>query len=214
MVAHEESYEDVGQVATYIQDMHALWENERANIRTSVAEDGAGFVVELDFPVASALMWDYVTKPEFQAILTMSNSAEVENRSNGRIGLGSTYYCAHGNIMSPHTIVDWQPLKEYTYATDPFLGTHAFYTLRLIPQGDSTTVRVLAGRYTGGSGILLKLRKLMDRYVGAWGQGKGLQKLRDRIEKEIAEGALQQPEVPPVPVEEIDRSVAESLAVE
>jgi hypothetical protein len=67
---------------------------------------------EIDLPLAKGQLWDVVTRPEYVAIINASNTARVEGKKNGRIGVDATYYCAHGKSISRQTIVDWQPPDE------------------------------------------------------------------------------------------------------
>ena len=100
MTAHSESYEHLGEVSVYVQDMQSVWERERNKQRTTVQREDAGRIFEFDFPVAPALMWDYVTKPENRAIMLGSSSAKITDKVDGRTGPGSVYYCAHGKYVS------------------------------------------------------------------------------------------------------------------
>ena len=181
-------------------------------MRTSVQSEDAQAVVEKRYPVSSVLMWDYVTKPEYKAILTNSTTAVVDNRTNGRIGLGATYYCAHGESASQQTILDWQPPLEYTYVGDPFKGSICYVTTRLIPDGDSTRVQILIGKFQRGQlPVRIALGAVFPLLVKRFYK-KAMQELLQRIEEEIAEGAVIRPAAITISADEIKRSVTESLA--
>jgi len=154
MTPHLERYEHLGEVPTYVQDMHPVWERERNRVHTVVTPKDALFVLEEDFSVDAGLMWDYVTKPEYHAILSNSDSARADHRINGRIGPGTTYYCAHGKSMLPHLILDWQPLAEYTFMVTNVPGIHALATTRLKPTEGGARVTFLVGRPRGGWRII------------------------------------------------------------
>ena len=95
MLAHSEEYTHIGTVELFVQDMHAVWERDKEQSRLLVEPDEAILTVEYEFPISPVLMWEYVTGPEFKAILTLSNSANIDQHKDGRIGSGSTYLCAH-----------------------------------------------------------------------------------------------------------------------
>jgi hypothetical protein len=212
MTPHNESYEHVGEITTYIRDMHAFWDEERDRVRTSVQSEDAQAVIEERYPVSSVLMWDYVTKPEYKAIIANSTKAVVDNRTNGRIGLGATYYCAHGESVSQQTIVDWQPPLEYTYVGHPHKGSICYVTTRLIPDGDSTKVQILIGKFQRGHLLIRIALALIFPPLAKRHTKKALQELLQRIEEEIAEGAVIRPAAITISADEIKRSAAESLA--
>jgi uncharacterized protein DUF2652 len=109
MIRHAETYESIGEVQLYLDDLRGKWEEEKARTRISVQEEEGALTFEDEFPLPPLMMWDIVTSPKYKAILAGSKSARVDNLTNGRIGLGATYYCAHGNSVTSQTIVDWQP---------------------------------------------------------------------------------------------------------
>ncbi|HBJ30786.1 MAG TPA: hypothetical protein DDY93_05410 [Dehalococcoidia bacterium] len=74
----------------------------------SVCPKKAMFTLEYDFPYSPAVVWDYITKPEYRAIMN------VIGKSDGCISQGTTYQCAHGNNLYLNTVVDWRPTEQYT----------------------------------------------------------------------------------------------------
>ena len=211
MKLHVESYEHIGEVKTYIQDMHPIWERERGRLRTVVEPEDAAFIVEDEFPLERAFMWDYLTKPEYRAILTGAISNKVQDRTNGRIGTGASYQCAHGKNTSIHTIVDWQPFEQYTIEILISSGVSGLSTTRLTPIEKGTKVTVLISKCKGGSLILRAFFDIMGRLTIPNGIKKGLMALKAQIEKEFSEGVVVRPISVEIPKEEIKKAVAESL---
>jgi len=214
MVPHAERYEHLGEVTTYVQDMHPIWERERNRVHTVVQPEDALLSVEQDFLVETALMWDYVTKPEYKAILSNSESARADQRINGRIGPGTTYYCAHGKSMSRQIIVDWQPLAEYTFTSEPFMGMYVLTTTRLKPTEDGTRVSVLVSKPRGGSRFGRGVAAAILLAAAKPGVQKGIRNLYAQIEKDTADRPVVRPAAVRIPPQAIEDAVAQSLEVE
>ena len=209
MTPHSESYEHLGDVATHVQDMGAVWDRERERVRSFVAPDDALLVIEHDFPIGQSLLWDCLTKPEYRAIV-LGNDPHKVGRSDGRIGPGSVYYCAHGTSTGTQTIVDWQPLREFTFE-DSFLGATARTTLRLTPRVDGTRLSYLCGKSKGnlfGSIVY----DLVERLFVPRTVRKGCRELQALIEEEIAEGKVVQPTLVNIPSDNVEQAVEKSLA--
>ena len=188
MSLHNESYEHLGEVTMYVQNMHDVWKRERSRQREVVQPDEAIMSLHHDFPVGPALLWDYLTKPEYRAIALGSDGEMVTGRSDGRTGPGTTYYCAHGLTVSKHSIVDWQPFGQVTYE-DAFWRTTSLLTVRLEPIESGTRVTYLCGEARGPQ-VLRQLAALATRLVGSRPYRNGLRDLHARIDEEIAQGKV------------------------
>ena len=207
MVQHKESYEHLGDVSLHVQDMLAVWECQRTAARVVVDPEDALLTVEQDFPVDQPLLWDYVTKPEYRAAISGSKSAEVTGRTDGRIGVGTAYYCAHGRFVTPQTVVDWQPFEQYTTEMAGTGGVSSLCTIRLSRVGTGTSVQVLFGR-SRGSLVPRIIDDLFSRLLGPRTVSRGLGTVRRAIEEAGAIGPQLAAEIPP---ERVEEAVAESL---
>ena len=211
MVRHAESYEHLGKVTAYVQDMQLVWERERARRRTFVRPEEALFTVEQDFSLEPALLWDYVTEPECRAILAGSHSARVDNRSRGKIGSGSVYYCTHGKSVTLQTVVDWQPLEQYTVESQVLLGVAALSTVHLTPiEGGSRAT--CAYQHVGGPFLVRRALDLGAPWVARGSMARGLESLHDRVMEDTAAGRVVQAEPADLPSERVKEAAAESLA--
>jgi len=206
--------ESIGDVHVYVQDMHPVWEEERSRSTMSVQPGDAVVTIEKDFPVSPLIMWDFVTGPEYKAIIAGSKTARVDYKGNGRIGEGAIYYCAHNASTARHMIADWRPPDEYSYTTDPFLGINSLTTIRLSPTAEGTRVSILVGEPTGGLWIVRMTLRLVLRPVLLRGLAKNLQNLHQRIEVELEEGGVVQPFAASVPAEEVGKAIRESLNIQ
>jgi len=213
MRPHRESYEHLGEVGLYVQDLHAVWERERQRQRVVVDPDEALLVLEAEFPAPATLVWDYITKPEYRMILLEADSMRREDPTAGRVSDGTVYYCAHGKTQFPQAVIDWRPFEYYTYeSTMPQVGTQMRFTIRLVPTEAGTRVQLICSRATGP---LLK-RKLTDQFVSSKKNQqdilRGVESLRQVILKELAEGVVVLPEPVSVAPEQIAAAAQASLA--
>ena len=112
MTEHAESYEHLGQVKLWVQDMHPVWERKRSASRVTIPPDQVLMALTEDFALPPEQVWDYLTQPEYRSTLMHAHRTEVAGLSNGRIGPGSIYQCYHGDKPTPQTILEWQPFER------------------------------------------------------------------------------------------------------
>lgn len=206
-----EQYEHIGAVEVFIQNMHAVWDEKRDQARVFVKLEEAFLIIEETFPLDQVHAWDYVTKPEYKAVFGGSESAEVLNMKTGRIGVGATYLCAHGAKNDPQTIVDWQPFEQYTYTPELPGGLTGLVTIQLTPHEKGTNVANL-WKVEKGNVILRKLLQIFGKTLFLPMLRKYYANSRLQIEKDIEAGILVRPEAIEVNLEEIGRSIRQSLA--
>ncbi|MGW8319309.1 MAG: DUF2652 domain-containing protein [Candidatus Promineifilaceae bacterium] len=112
MTPHHESYEHLGQVKVWVQDLHPAWESRQQEMVIDIPEDEVDTEISIDIDVPPERLWDYMMQPEFRNALIGSDRMAITNRSQGRIGPGSVYQCYHGEKLVPQTIVAWQPFER------------------------------------------------------------------------------------------------------
>jgi hypothetical protein len=207
MTAHTESYEHIGEIEMFVQDMHPIWEQRRSELRTVVEPGESIASSKMVYPVPVVTMWDYVTKPEYKAILTKADSAAIENRKNGRIGVGSSYQCAHGDTISPQTIVDWQPFEQYTYKGVGPGPVETLTTISIKPHEDGSEMAITVGRFRGGSWLSRSLAKPIVRLIAAYYGPKLMKELQNQIEANQAASAAETAEVTESSVEAVSPAV-------
>ncbi len=111
MTKHSESYDHLGEVTVWVQDLDPVWERKKSTLEVKLPEGRKwSFDVLLEMPVEAA--WDYMTQPENRKLLIGAERVEVIQRSNGRLAEGSIYQCYHGDRLVPQTILEWQPFER------------------------------------------------------------------------------------------------------
>jgi uncharacterized protein YndB with AHSA1/START domain len=112
MTPHNETYEYLGEVKVWVQDMHPVWEQKRSAVTFTLPVDRIWKRIEVDISMPRERVWDYLIQPEFRNTLIGTDRMEITNRSEGRIAPGSVYQCYHGDKLVPQTILEWQPFES------------------------------------------------------------------------------------------------------
>lgn len=187
LIAHTESYEYIGTVQIYVQDLSAVWKKKQEELRIFVNPEESAFVVEQDFPIPPSLLWSYLTQPEYRAILQGSDSQKLIRAANGRTGQGAVYHCAHGKRVFLQTIIDWQPFEYYTIEAEAGIpGTSYLFTYRLVPTPQGVRLMAASGRSRGPL-FLRQLNDLAARFIAARIYASGALALYQKILDDLAE---------------------------
>ena len=152
MTRHTLTYEDIGTVAVWVQDMHPMWEDRRDRATVALAPDEILVEVATDMPLSPETVWDYLADPEFRKILMGSDRQEVLDRRQGRIAEGSVFQCYHGDRILPQVILEWKPFQRVvTRDLLPVPGgtSHLVSVFELHPIEGGTRLVQQAGRLTG-----------------------------------------------------------------
>ena len=217
MIQHSETYEHLGKVDMFVQDMNAVWERERDRVRIAVEPEDALVIVEYVWEAGSSLVWDYSTKPEYRALLFDSDTREIDGDVDGRIGSDTTYYCAHGDSTFAQTIVDWLPTDQYTFVGPGPLGTSLLSTIKFESIDDCRRTRTLAyiGRLQGPFLARLLVAPIV-RYFFSGVVRKGCRALDVRMQRDLADGLVIDSQAlvpaPDISLEEVAEAAATGLS--
>jgi uncharacterized protein YndB with AHSA1/START domain len=111
-VPHNEAYEHLGTVATWIEDMHPVWEAKRAALEASVAPASVLFSLDADVAAPPEAVWDFVVQPEHFNVLLGGDYTKLSKRAGGRVTIGSVYQCYHGEHPLSNTVLGWRPFEQ------------------------------------------------------------------------------------------------------
>jgi uncharacterized protein YndB with AHSA1/START domain/uncharacterized protein YbcV (DUF1398 family) len=209
MQEHVEQIPDIGEIRLYVENLQPVWERESRRRRVFVEPEDAFFTIEMEIPAAPALVWDYLTKPEYRMYLTQSDTAKITGKNLGRIEEGSAYICAHGDRSVRHPVLDWRPFEYYTYEAPWPAGLTVITTMRLVPMDGGTHVMAIYG--LRGPAISRIIVKSQRKRLQAESQ-KGLIALKEIIEQELNSGVAVRPEAAHVAPGQIAEAVKASLA--
>lgn len=171
MAEHRESYDDVGEIRAYVQDLDAAWQRaqERQRVFVVRSEAQSEFTAELPAPVG--VVWDFATTPS-KRLLWLTDFSRIDQQNpNGRRGPGTTNHCVHGKGAITEEILDWRPFQYFTQRIDvPMMGSW-IQTSEFRPVGEnSTELRIRIQRLRGKQRLLYqlmrrKMSKDMDRHT-------------------------------------------------
>jgi hypothetical protein len=212
LMVHVESYDDVGEVTSYLLDMHPIWENMKHGYHTAVSPEGAVFILERKFKQPPLVMWEYLTNPKYRSILYGSDQQELKELKQGRVNNGSVYVCSHGKNQVQQTIMDWHPFEQYTVKNGVPGGGFILTTICLKQEQDGTTVSLLAGKVEEGPSILRGLlnRKVRKMFLST--MEDGLDAFNELIEAETTESGHLEGETSKIPADQIEQALSQSLA--
>jgi hypothetical protein len=207
-----EHYEHLGEVEIFVQDMAPVWERERERSRLVVQPEEAVLIRQYDYPVTPVHLWDYVTKPEYFAILVGADRASTQNPLSGRTGAGSVYTCAHGDNLHSMTILDWQPFETFTMGDRVFDRVPVNSTYRIEPASEGSRLTILTGRAQSKNPLMRLMievvaKTFLQRMASGWAEN-----LRRRMEQDLADGTRPAVEAVEVDLEAIRKSIQAELA--
>lgn len=138
---HEESYEHLGKVGTWVQDLRPVWEARRHDVQVRIEPDQVLARGEIEIAMPPERVWDYMIQPEHFNVLIKGERLAIANRVAGRIAVGSVYECYHGGGMVAQTILEWHPFERVTaqFAMPvPVKGVTGLMELLLVPSAAGT----------------------------------------------------------------------------
>jgi hypothetical protein len=138
MKSHLERCEDVGEVAVWVVDLEARWEEERERRRIFVTPEEATFAVDVTLPVPPSLAWDYLTSPQKRLLWQVDEIEEVD--AGGRRCTGTSSVCVDGRTKIYEEILDWRPFDYFTERTSLSNGVSVVLTTALEGNDEGTRI--------------------------------------------------------------------------
>ena len=195
LVEHSEQYEHLGNVTTYVQDLHPVWERERTQAEIGVQAADTLVYREFVLPFEPAQLWDHITKPEYWAIMNGSDRTGITNKTGGRTGPRTIYQCAHGNTVYNQSIVEWRPFEQFSFeSTTPVPKTISPCTIRLEQVDTGTRVTIAYGR-TRGPLLSRFVVNFVAKFFVSRDIKKGMRAVMAKLDEEIRSGELVLPSV-------------------
>jgi uncharacterized protein YndB with AHSA1/START domain len=135
LMPHRERYDDVGEVACGLIDLHPRWEAEQEQARTVVTRERARLLFEADLEAPQHAVWSAMTDPRHGMRWRVGvNDIKEDNPPGGR-GVGTVTHCVHGGRTIEQEIVDWFEPHHYTYRERNPIGA-CLWTVSLAPLTD------------------------------------------------------------------------------
>lgn len=141
MRPHMETYEHLGDVPLFVHDLRARWMLEQDIRRVFVSSDEADVTIPFTFPAPPPLVWEYLTSPRKRPLWLKGVTRMELDTADGRVGIGTTIHCIHGQFAHPEEILDWRPFHYFTWITHlPVVGEMTV-TVELTPVPEGTALR-------------------------------------------------------------------------
>ncbi len=194
MTPHSETYELIGEVRGWVQDMAPVWAEKKEKSFITVPKEDALAFVEGELPISVTHAWELVTHPEYRALLMNSVRQEVSNTRNGRLVPGSAYHCYHGNGSTTNQLIlEWVPFQQVTTEdTTPVPKATVLVNIRLTPKEGGTNISVTCGKARGPF-INRILCNLVGKLVVPGSFRRGFENFRKRVEEDLAGATMAQP---------------------
>lgn len=187
LTPHHESYEHLGEVKVWIQDMHPVWLQKREANRIVIPPDRVGLQVEAEIALPPELVWDYLARPEYRVTVIGSDRQEILDRKDGRVAEGSVYLCYHGKQVTRQAVVQWRPFEQMTsedLVPTPLGSIRVLMDFHLLPGAGGSRLVQTIGKPQGP----FLARKMAERMLGSLAKQARLdiEAFRTRIEADAA----------------------------
>ena len=182
MTPHQESYDHLGVVDLFVQDIHPVWETRGAETDVDIAPGEVLLTVERDFPLPPHLMWDAMSRPAFRAALFGAISQTTINRHDGRIAPGTEIHCDHGNNATVHRLLTWRPFEMMLSENQtPLPGATCYMRYTLTPNATGTRLEIAVSRGRGPA-VKRYLLNVMGKRMLPGVLSAGLEQLAAQLE--------------------------------
>jgi len=174
LIPHSETFDDIGEVLVFIQDLGVRWEEEQARNRDLVTDDEAVFTISFDTPARPQMVWEHLTDPE-KRLGWQRHVTGLIPMTQGRASIGSVNHCMHGEDVTIEHIADWTPYSYITLHYDTMGVEDWRWTYRLETHPDGTRFTMLLADPGGDhwarlvedvTGHLTELAGFLEEMVG------------------------------------------------
>jgi hypothetical protein len=144
MRSHTESYEHIGEIKLWIDDLEARWQVEDSSQRVFVSKDDAIFSMEDEVAAPPEVVWQFMSTPGRRMVWQAPGgitSVEQEN-PGGRRGVGTVNHCMHGADAVIEEILDWRPFDYYTDRSTMPGDIKFISTTEFVPTPTGTILRM------------------------------------------------------------------------
>lgn len=145
-VPNTESYEDVGEIPVWVQDLETRWTFEQERNRDFITSAMAAFEGVIETAAAPHVVWEHLTNPT-KRVLWQKHVTGVNPQGEERMGVGNVNHCMHGEDVTIEHVADWRPFTYITtrYEAEGFGQPKALgftYQLDEMESGTRLTTRI------------------------------------------------------------------------
>jgi uncharacterized protein YndB with AHSA1/START domain len=181
---YADSYEHIGEVKMVVYDLSTAWEREQARRQKAIPAEEAWVKYEAEVAAPPSLVWDYLTTPHLKVQMTGLNFMKRTDARGGRVGEGTQFHCAHGDVEFQYKIVDWKPFNYFTVLqTDNATHLNYYETYYFIPTESGTHFMSCVSQPKGDVPA-----EAQGMFQDLWNQALG--RIKAFIEQDIASGKV------------------------
>ncbi len=196
---HSETYEVIGEVGTWVEDLDSRWREEDARARVFVEPDKALIGTSYEVAAPPQVVWEYMTAPGRRLEWSVGVTDVIQDAPGNRRGVGATNHCMHGKDAIVEEVLDWRPFDYYTLRSTmatPGGPVKLISTTELVPTATGTVVNYRFGRPKSAKDLaaLEPMKPMFEGMIAASSAA-----LRSLLPSEVAArtaGAAPEPDVP------------------
>jgi uncharacterized protein YndB with AHSA1/START domain len=157
MHADTESYEHLGDVTTYSQDLHQRYDDLVAARHHLLTPETSDIVLTMEVNAPPAVVWERLNDPQKRSEWDHGATWSAGERPGGRTGPGSRNHCAHGSSTTIEDVLDWKPFNYCTSELTRSDGKAVVMTWQLEPFGTNTRLHLLIQSKTKGPRLVRRM---------------------------------------------------------
>jgi uncharacterized protein YndB with AHSA1/START domain len=212
MQRHTEHDDDGEEVNLFVHDLTEAWNRFGEDSDLAVKPEEALLTLEIDFDLAPAQLWDYLTDPEYRKVIYGSDDQTITEQTDGRTGPGSVYVCSHGDSVTLQKIIDWRPFERFTSEDTTVLkGVTMRASNYLTPIDGGTHLSVSCSTSRGGSAVKGKVHDILAKQILRRTIPMGIERLKTKIDADREAGKIVHPEQRDVPSSAVRKAARQSL---
>ncbi|MGZ6316622.1 MAG: DUF2652 domain-containing protein, partial [Anaerolineales bacterium] len=192
LVEGAESYEHLGEVRTYVMDMHARYDALMQARHVVVEESDALLTFTEELNASPPTVWSWMNEPAKRKLCSM-NPHGLQFipifRPGGRTGMGATTHCVHGKAVAMReTVLDWKPFDYYTVEQDsgPMGTIQVTFRLQPLDAGEKTLLNFFVKGRLGRLPGFLSRPVIRFIYTRLFNYGQVGQKMKVLLDQDAA----------------------------
>ena len=197
-----ETYEHLGEVSTWVQDLERRWQQEETRQRVFVSAEDSAFAVSVATAAPPQVAWEFLTVPGRRAgwQAGVTDVLLVDSTGNRR-SVGATIHCMHGSEAVIEEILDWRPYDYWSNRSTintPAGPMKMLSTVELEPTASGTTIHF---RYAAPKAAKERaiLQELLPMYEAIFNQSNVA--IVSQLEAALADRRIDptdEPDLPPL----------------
>ena len=138
------TYEHIGEVATWVDDLEHRWQEEEARQRVFVTPEASAFTISAQTAAPPQVAWEFLTVPGRRSgWQTGVTEVLLVDSPGNRRSVGATFHCMHGSEAVLEEILDWRPYDYWSNRSTintPAGPIRMLNTVELEPTASGTTI--------------------------------------------------------------------------